>query len=96
METVCKHLPQVRPVEPLSSGCAACVEAGSSWVHLRLCLTCGHVGCCNQSEHRHALRHYLDTGHPLMQSYERMDEWAFCWTDEIFLLPQITIHRWVD
>jgi len=96
METICKHLLHVRPVEPQSTGCTSCLEDGSSWVHLRLCLTCGYVGCCNQSAHRHAMRHFLETGHPLVQSFERLDEWAYCWEDEIFLLPQVTIHRWAD
>jgi uncharacterized UBP type Zn finger protein len=82
----------IRAVEPRTRGCARCLEERTGWVHLRICLICGEVGCCNASPGRHALRHFLETGHPLVQSLERGDEWAFCYADELFLLPQIAIR----
>jgi len=97
METICTHMLEIRRVEPRTRGCGSCLDAGGEWVHLRICLTCGEVGCCNASSGRHSMRHYLETGHPVMQSLEPHDEWAFCWVDEIFLLPQIRVHApWLE
>lgn len=92
METICTHLFEVHRVQPRTEGCEECLEAGEGWVELRLCLACGHVGCCNRSERTHALRHFLETGHSVVQSLEEGDEWAWCYRDEIFLVPQIVVH----
>jgi uncharacterized UBP type Zn finger protein len=63
--------------------CEDCVAAGEKvWAHLRLCLTCGHVGCCDSSPHRHAERHWKDTGHPVMRSFEPGESWRWCYPDE--------------
>jgi uncharacterized UBP type Zn finger protein len=56
---------------------------GSTWLHLRRCAECGHVGCCDSSPHRHATAHYGDTGHPLIQSYEPGEDWFWCYVDEV-------------
>ncbi len=81
---VCSHLNAVDPtVEPTSTGCEDCLAIGSSWVHLRMCMTCGHVGCCDSSPHRHATRHWRATGHPIVQSYEPGEDWWWCYPDEL-------------
>ncbi|RLV50509.1 Na+/H+ antiporter [Nocardioides mangrovicus] len=81
----CDHLREERPpVEPTSPGeCAACVEEGLAWVHLRMCLTCGTVGCCDSSIGRHASRHFHETKHPVMRSVEPGDDWRWCFVDRI-------------
>jgi hypothetical protein len=77
----CAHRDQVRSVEPRTDGCEECLQAGQSWVHLRLCLACGHVGCCDSSRGRHATRHFETVGHPLMRSAEPGETWAWCYVD---------------
>ncbi len=79
----CSHLDQARNVEPRTAGCEACLADGGTWVHLRLCLACGQVGCCDQSPGRHAFRHFESTGHPIIRSHEPGETWAWCWIDEI-------------
>jgi len=80
----CTHLDQVRvrdlpdPVE----GCAECLRIGSRWVHLRMCMTCGQVGCCDSSPHRHASGHARDAGHPIARSAEPGETWSWCYVDE--------------
>jgi uncharacterized UBP type Zn finger protein len=84
MATRCTHLDHVRRVEPRTpEGCEECLEGGDRWVHLRLCLTCGHVGCCDSSPNRHATAHYHGTGHPLIRSFEPGEEWAWCYPDAV-------------
>jgi len=79
----CGHLDQARDVEPRTDGCEECLAGGTAWVHLRLCLACGHVGCCNDSQERHAYRHFEETGHAIIRSHEPGEAWAWCWVDEI-------------
>ena len=81
----CGHLGEVRPVLPSARGCEECLRMGDTWVHLRLCMTCGHVGCCDSSKNKHASKHYPATGHPIIRSLERNEDWAWCYPDEIFL-----------
>jgi uncharacterized UBP type Zn finger protein len=83
----CSHLDQIRPVEPNSTGCQECLELGDTWVHLRLCLACGHVGCCDSSKNRHATRHFGQTHHPLMQSFQPDEDWIWCFVDQVTLQP---------
>lgn len=79
----CRHAGEIEPTPPRTpDGCEECLKAGTSWVHLRLCLGCGHVGCCDSSPGRHASRHYQHTHHPVMASYERGERWAWCFVDE--------------
>ncbi|MGW3667590.1 UBP-type zinc finger domain-containing protein [Streptomyces sp. NPDC005141] len=70
-----------------AGGCAECLAQGTSWVHLRACLTCGHVGCCDSSRGRHATAHHELSGHPLARSLEAGETWAWCYSDEVFLRP---------
>jgi len=79
----CTHLDQIRDVEPDSTqGCPDCLAAGSRWVHLRECLECGHVGCCDSSPKRHATAHFQSTSHPVMRSFEPGESWRWCFVDE--------------
>lgn len=66
----CTHLDQIREVEPSAEGCEDCLKTGDTWVHLRECLTCGHVGCCDSSKNKHATKHFHATEHPLVQSFQ--------------------------
>ena len=85
----CKHVDQIKEVEPSSKGCEDCLKIGSGWVHLRLCMTCGHVGCCDNSPNRHATAHFKDTSHPVISSFEPGEEWGYCYPDDQFyeMLP---------
>lgn len=84
MDVPCEHLEQVKEVEPSAAGCEDCLRMGGQWVHLRLCLTCGHVGCCDSSPHRHATAHWHASGHPVIRSFEPGEEWMWCYPDELF------------
>ncbi|TNC27009.1 Na+/H+ antiporter [Amycolatopsis alkalitolerans] len=77
----CAHLADPGEATSDAAGCEDCVREGSTWVHLRLCLTCGHVGCCDSSERRHATRHYHETQHPVIRSYEPGEDWRWCFID---------------
>src|SRR5437899_6656703 len=81
----CEHVKQIRPVTPNSEGCEECLATGDRWVHLRLCLTCGHVGCCDSSKNKHATKHFHASGHPVMKSAEPGEDWGWCYIDEIQL-----------
>lgn len=80
------HLTMVRPVEPRTpEGCEECLQIGSPWVHLRLCLTCGHVGCCDSSPNRHASRHAGVSQHPIVKSFEPGEDWRWCYVDQVLV-----------
>jgi uncharacterized UBP type Zn finger protein len=79
------HLAWVRDVTPSADGCEDCLRTGDGWVHLRLCLTCGHVGCCDSSPNRHATKHFHASQHPIIQSFEPGENWRWCYIDEAVL-----------
>jgi hypothetical protein len=86
----CAHLghfahPRRQAVHPGSAGCEECLASGDDWVHLRLCMTCGHVGCCDDSPNRHATKHFHFSSHPVIKSYEPGEEWAWCYVHEVAL-----------
>jgi len=84
----CAHLDQIRDVIPSTlAGCEDCLREGTRWVHLRECLSCGHVGCCDSSPRRHARAHWHAADHPVARSLEPGEDWAWCFADELFLLP---------
>ena len=88
MAQQCKHLAEVRDVQPKTpDGCEECLQTGDEWVHLRLCLECGHVGCCDDSPNRHATKHFRKTKHPIMRSFEPGEDWGFCYVDQIMFEP---------
>jgi len=78
----CEHLAQLVPVAPQSAGCDACLRDGRTWIHLRVCLACGQVGCCDASAQQHATRHFRATGHPIVQSLTAGEVWRWCYLDE--------------
>ena len=77
----CAHVP-AHPAAPTSRVCNECVAMGDTWVHLRTCLHCGHVGCCDDSKNKHATRHFHSTGHPVIQSAQPGEDWRWCYVDE--------------
>ena len=88
MSAPCTHLDQINDVSPRTpEGCEECLEMGDTWVHLRLCLICGHVGCCDNSKNKHATKHFHATDHPIVQSFERGEDWIWCYVDEVYLEP---------
>jgi hypothetical protein len=84
MAATCTHLDQIRIDPPDSvAGCEDCLRTGDRWVHLRLCLTCGHVGCCDSSPNRHATKHAGESGHPVVRSAEPGESWCWCYEDRL-------------
>lgn len=84
MPPICEHLRAARDHQPNTpDGCEECLATGDEWVHLRLCLGCGHVGCCDSSKNRHATKHYRATRHPVIRSFEPGETWRYCYVDEL-------------
>jgi uncharacterized UBP type Zn finger protein len=83
MPSPCKHIDQIKTRQTAKTGCDDCLKTGDTWVHLRLCLTCGHVGCCDSSKNRHATKHFHETKHPLIRSIEPGETWMWCYVDEL-------------
>ncbi|MGA8034558.1 MAG: UBP-type zinc finger domain-containing protein [Candidatus Acidiferrales bacterium] len=83
MATECKHFAQIKNVKPNTNGCEECLKMHDTWVHLRLCLECGHVGCCDSSKNKHATKHFHATKHPIMRSIEPGESWKWCFVDEM-------------
>lgn len=95
MAPTCTHLDQVKLEELPESvdGCEYCLRSGGRWLHLRICLTCGHVGCCDDSPGRHATAHANASEHPIIRSLEPGEDWCWCYLDEVgYLLPEIGGH----
>ena len=86
MANTCTHIENadnnIRANTP--EGCEECLKTGDTWVHLRLCLECGHVGCCDNSKNKHATKHFHETGHPVIKSFEPGEDWEYCYVDELF------------
>jgi uncharacterized UBP type Zn finger protein len=84
----CSHLGQiaVRELPPSVEGCEDCLRTGGKWLHLRICLTCGHVACCDDSPNRHATAHAQATSHPIIRSLEPGEDWSWCYIDEVMFL----------
>jgi uncharacterized UBP type Zn finger protein len=86
MAKTCTHLDQIQDVQPKTpEGCEECLQTGDTWVHLRLCLICGHVGCCDNSKNKHATKHFKTTKHPIIKSFEPGENWMWCYVDELFM-----------
>jgi len=83
MAAECRHLDQIQVTETRKHVCEECVQTGDHWVHLRLCLSCGHVGCCDSSKNKHATKHYHATEHPLIRSIEPGEDWMWCYVDQV-------------
>lgn len=85
MSRSCSHLDQIKTATPRTAGCEECLTMGDTWVHLRTCRTCGHVGCCDSSKNRHATKHFRGTGHPIITSAEPGETWSYCYPDDLML-----------
>jgi uncharacterized UBP type Zn finger protein len=88
----CTHLDQVLILQlpEAVDGCAECLATGGVWVHLRICLACGHVGCCDSSPGKHASAHYAESEHALIRSLEPGEEWSWCFPDQVaMVIPEI-------
>jgi hypothetical protein len=86
MARQCTHGASIRKVTPSALGCEECLKIpGAWWVHLRLCRTCGHVGCCDDSPNRHATKHFHATQHPVIEGYDPPEGWGWCYVDDVFL-----------
>jgi hypothetical protein len=84
----CTHLDSAVDASPSGTGCVECLAMGGRWVHLRRCVECGHIGCCDNSPNRHATAHFHTVHHPLIQSFEPAEEWFWCYVDEVaFEIP---------
>jgi uncharacterized UBP type Zn finger protein len=82
----CLHRDLIQQVTPRTpQGCEECLAIGDSWVHLRLCLICGHVGCCDNSKNKHATQHFHVTEHPIIRSFQPGEDWQWCYVDQVFL-----------
>lgn len=88
---ICSHTASIVPdVLPSSNGCEDCLRIGSHWTHLRRCMLCGHVGCCDNSPKRHATAHFHEADHPIIQSFEPGEDWLWCYVDEVgFEIPEL-------
>jgi uncharacterized UBP type Zn finger protein len=75
----CEHFASVGDPPPTTKGCAECTALGEKWIALRVCLTCGHVGCCEDSPHAHALAHFAATAHPIIRPLRRTERWTWCY-----------------
>ena len=83
MSDGCSHLKQIKFTTTDKDYCEDCVKIGDDWVHLRLCLSCGHVACCDSSKNKHATKHFHGTKHPLVRSIEPGESWVWCYADEV-------------
>ena len=88
MAKTCTHLDMIRDVSPTAPGCEECLRTGGQWVHLRMCRTCGHVGCCDSSPGKHARKHAHRAGHPIVRSIEPGETWSWCFVDEVMFEEQ--------
>jgi uncharacterized UBP type Zn finger protein len=87
MASACEHLSHPKITRTKTHVCEDCVKTGDQWVHLRLCMECGHVGCCDSSKNKHATKHFHETGHPIMQSFQPGEDWLWCYVDEVMIEP---------
>ncbi len=83
MAVACTHVDEIKITQTDQRVCEECVKMGDTWVHLRLCLECGRVGCCDSSKNKHATRHFHATRHPLVRSLEPAEYWVWCYVDEV-------------
>lgn len=85
VNTKCTHINQIQEVTPSASGCEECLITSDTWVQLRQCLICGHIGCCDSSKNKHATKHFHTTGHPIVKSFESGEDWAWCYIDRTYV-----------
>jgi len=83
MSRACGHFPKMKITGTETKVCEDCIKTGDTWVHLRLCTECGHVGCCDSSKNKHATKHFHHTKHPVIRSIEPGESWTWCYVDEV-------------
>lgn len=83
MSKVCPHEAGIQTVTPSALGCEECLKIGSGWVHLRMCMSCGKIGCCDESPNRHARRHAGEAAHPIIRSAQPGEDWSYCFVDDV-------------
>jgi uncharacterized UBP type Zn finger protein len=83
MPEQCEHFSEIQDVSPRTDGCEECLAIGAAWTQLRVCLICGHVGCCDSSPNRHATKHFQHTKHPIIKSFEPGEDWRWCYVDQL-------------
>jgi uncharacterized UBP type Zn finger protein len=89
IDEACGHLETIQAVTPSADGCEDCLKTGDGWVHLRMCLICGYVGCCDNSKNKHATRHYRATQHAMIMSFEPGENWLWCYADRASITPTL-------
>lgn len=87
MNDRCEHFSEIHDVEARANGCEECIALGAAWTALRVCLSCGHVGCCEDSKYAHALAHFNASGHPMIASLERGETWGWCYVHRRYFDP---------
>jgi uncharacterized UBP type Zn finger protein len=85
MAVTCPHVDEIKDVQPSAAGCQECLKTHDRWVQLRMCMICGHVGCCDSSKNKHATKHFQATAHPIIKSMNPVENWYWCYVDEQFL-----------
>ncbi len=85
MSQNCSHLEMIKEVQPSAEGCEECLQSGDSWSLLRMCLSCGHVGCCDTSKNKHATKHFHTSSHPIAKMLERVVDTDWCYIDEVYI-----------
>ena len=91
MAVACSHLDEILDPPPRAEGCEECLAMGGHWLHLRRCMACGHIGCCDSSPNKHASKHARTIAHPIVQSFEPGEDWLWCYVDEVgFEIPELT------
>lgn len=90
----CEHLDTIQQLPPSGEGCVECLTTGMRWVHLRMCQSCGHVGCCDNSPGKHATGHFRETGHPIIRSFEPGEDWYWCYVDDTFFRLDVPPGPW--
>ena len=83
----CEHTSMIEITDPTGTECETCIAQGDSWVHLRMCMTCGYIGCCDSSKNKHARKHYLRNEHPIIRSIEPGESWRYCYIHNEMLEP---------
>jgi len=85
MSTACTHSSVIQDVTPSADSCKECLQMGDRAVHLRECLICGHIGCCDSSKNKHATKHFHSTNYPIVQSIEPGEDWKWCYINQTFV-----------
>lgn len=92
MGKTCSHIKEIHDVTPKTTGCEECLKTGDAWMHLRICMECGHIGCCDDSKNKHATKHFHETGHPIIFSFEHGETWGYCYEDDFAFETNVSMR----